>query len=174
MLTSSSGLVELSDVSSAASESCFLASAAAALRAYNSTRFKCSSCGSVSKEHLMGLSMSVCLSACLWCLSAKMELDVIVGTYCSGPVRGHYCNTCNNDLILHQCNDNLRPPMVPLLSLTWLQDLLFPWLPCWYQCLWYAMPNTFTNQCAPKSTPFLSCLVSFCCCYLNVAGIICK
>jgi hypothetical protein len=36
MLASSSGLVELSDVSSAASESCFLASAAAALRAYNS------------------------------------------------------------------------------------------------------------------------------------------
>lgn len=34
MLASSSGLVELSDVSSAASESCFLASAAAALRAY--------------------------------------------------------------------------------------------------------------------------------------------
>jgi len=39
MLTSSSGLVELSEVSSAASESCFLASAAAALRAYNSFSF---------------------------------------------------------------------------------------------------------------------------------------
>jgi hypothetical protein len=75
-------------------------------RTFQTHFIRCSSCSSVSEEHLLGLSMSVCLSVCCIFLQtrqpawpflivgthyATMGTEVTVGTHCCDNGRRGHC-----------------------------------------------------------------------------------